>query len=103
MDFKMAIVLLIIGIINVVIFVWYVVRDLRRAKRTNILLSTGILDNVGIEINNSKLEKTCFTVDAQANNAGPNHCDVVFNSDMHMLNKKVFTRDFISTLEKDSV
>ncbi len=103
MDFKLAVSLLVIGILGVVIFVWYGIRWLITPKIYNRMLKKDILNNIGIDISGLTLENknSHFVVAKKANNAGPNHCDIIFKSDLRTLSERTYSRDFISTPAKD--
>lgn len=104
MDLKLAISLLAISILSIISFTYYLIKELRELKKCNVRLRTDILTNTGADINtlNSDIE-TCFAVSEKANNAGPNHCDIEFDSDLHTLNKRTYNHEFISTFAKDRI
>jgi len=101
MDLKLAIILLVIGFLSITIFAWYGIKWLSKLKHYDKVLKNNILNNVGVVGDAPILKSSYFTVAKKANNAGPNHCDISFKSDLHMLNERVYSRDFISTPAKD--
>ena len=102
MDFKLAISLLTIGVLSGVLCLWYGIKTITKTRKYSKVLIENIMAKVDV---NSSLDsrRSCFTVDAQANNAGPNHCDVVFKSDLDLLDKRKYDSDFISIPAKECV
>lgn len=103
MDFKLAISLLTIGLISVVLCFVFGVKMLTKTKRYSKVLRKDILTNVVANSQSSSSNKGYFIVDSQANNAGPNHCDVFFKSDLSSLKERKYNSDFISISAKESV
>ena len=104
MELNLVILLLLVGVLSFILLVYYGVRWLMRLNSCDKELKSSILSNLDINYSNVNLkELQLFEIAATANNAGPNHCDIEFDSSLYMLSKGNYSSDFVSTLAKDRV